>query len=116
MLIGKILHSPIAHGTIKHIDVSKARALPGVHAVLTYLDVQRVVFSTAGQSHPIPSPLDFVSLDRKMRYVGDRVATVAAETAEITQLTLSLIEVEFDELPTVLDPQRQHEAGRADHP
>ena len=62
MLIGKILHSPIAHGTIKHIDVSKARALPGVHAVLTYLDVPRVVFSTAGQSHPIPSPLDFVSL------------------------------------------------------
>ena len=105
MLIGKILHSPIAHGTIKHIDVSKARALPGVHAVLTYQDVPRVIFSTAGQSHPIPSPLDFVSLDRKMRFVGDRVAAVAAETEEIAQRALGLIEVEFEELPAVLDPR-----------
>ena len=111
MLIGKILHSPIAHGTIKHIDVSKARALPGVHAVLTYLDVPRVVFSTAGQSHPIPSPLDFVSLDRKMRYVGDRVAAVAAETEEIAQRALSLIEVEFEELPAVLDPRDSMKPG-----
>ncbi len=103
MLIGKILHSPIAHGYIKHIDVSKARALPGVHAVLTYRDVPRVMFSTAGQSHPIPSPLDFVSLDRKMRYVGDRVAAVAAESEEIAQRALSLIEVEFEELPAVID-------------
>jgi putative selenate reductase molybdopterin-binding subunit len=111
MLIGKILHSPIAHGYIKHIDVSKARALPGVHAVLTYLDVPRVVFSTAGQSHPIPSPLDFVSLDRKMRYVGDRVAAVAAETEEIAQRALSLIEVEFDEVPAVLDPRDSMKPG-----
>ena len=103
MLVGKILHSPIAHGWIKRIDVSKARALPGVHAVLTYEDVPRVMFSTAGQSHPIPSPLDFVSLDRKMRFVGDRVAAVAAETEEIAQRALGLIEVEFDELPAVLD-------------
>jgi putative selenate reductase molybdopterin-binding subunit len=111
MLIGKILHSPIAHGYIKHIDVSKARALPGVHAVLTYLDVPRVVFSTAGQSHPIPSPLDFVSLDRKMRYVGDRVAAVAAETEEIAQRALSLIEVEFEELPAVHDPRDSMKPG-----
>ncbi len=115
MLVGKILHSPIAHGTIKRIDVSKARALPGVHAVLTYRDVPRVMFSTAGQSHPIPSPLDFVSLDRKMRYVGDRVAAVAAESEEIAQRALSLIEVEFEELPAVID-SREHGAGRADHP
>jgi len=105
MLIGKILHSPIAHGYIKHIDISKARALPGVHAVLTYQDVPRVIFSTAGQSHPIPSPLDFVSLDRKMHFVGDRVAAVAAETEEIAQRALGLIEVEFEELPAVLDPR-----------
>ncbi len=111
MLIGKILHSPIAHGTIKHIDVSKARALPGVHAVLTYQDVPRVIFSTAGQSHPLPSPLDFVSLDRKMRFVGDRVAAVAAETEEIAQRALSLIEVEFEELPAVLDPRDSMKPG-----
>ncbi len=111
MLIGKILHSPIAHGYIKRIDVSKARALPGVHAVLTYQDVPRVVFSTAGQSHPIPGPLDFVSLDRKMRFVGDRVAAVAAETEEIAERALSLIEVEFEELPAVLDPRESMKPG-----
>ncbi len=111
MLVGKILHSPIAHGVIKRIDVSKARALPGVHAVLTYRDVPRVMFSTAGQSHPIPSPLDFVSLDRKMRFVGDRVAAVAAESEEIAQRALSLIEVEYEELPAVLDSRESMNPG-----
>lgn len=111
MLIGKILHSPIAHGTIKHIDVSKARSLPGVHAVLTYRDLPRVMWSTAGQSHPIPSPLDFVSLDRKMRFVGDRVAAVAAESEEIAQRALSLIEVEYEELPAVLDSRESMNPG-----
>jgi putative selenate reductase molybdopterin-binding subunit len=111
MLVGKILHSPIAHGWIKRIDVRSARALPGVHAVLTYQDVPRVMFSTAGQSHPIPSPLDFVSLDRKMRFVGDRVAAVAAETEEIAQRALELIEVEFEELPAVLDSRAAMQPG-----
>ncbi len=105
MLVGKILHSPIAHGYIKRIDVSKARALPGVHAVLTYQDIPRVIYSTAGQSDPIPGPLDFVSLDRKVRYVGDRVAAVAAETEEIARRALELIEVEYEELPAIFDPR-----------
>ncbi|MBM4456543.1 MAG: 2Fe-2S iron-sulfur cluster binding domain-containing protein [Chloroflexi bacterium] len=105
LLIGKLLHSPIAHGYIKRIDVKRARALPGVHAVLTYADIPRVVHSTAGQSDPIPGPLDFVSLDRKVRFVGDRVAAVAAETEEIAQRALDLIEVEYEELPAVLDPR-----------
>jgi len=111
MLVGKILHSPIAHGWIKRIDVSRARALPGVHAVLTYEDVPRVVFSSGGQSDPIPGPLDFVSLDRKMRYVGDRVAAVAAETEETAQRALALIEVEYDELPAILDPRESMAPG-----
>ncbi len=111
MLVGKLLHSPIAHGYIKHIDVSEARALPGVHAVLTYQDVPRVVHSTAGQSDPIPGPLDFVSLDRKMRFVGDRVAAVAAETEEIAQRALALIEVEYEELPFILDPRDAMQPG-----
>jgi len=105
MLIGKLLHSPIAHGYIRRIDVSKARALPGVHAVLTYQDVPRVIHSTAGQSDPIPGPLDFFSLDYKMHFVGDRVAAVAAETEEIAQRALDLIEVEYEELPAILDPR-----------
>ncbi len=54
MLYAKVLHSPVAHARIKNIDVSKARALDGVHAVLTHKDIPRVVYSTAGQSDPIP--------------------------------------------------------------
>ncbi len=111
MLVGKILHSPIAHGWIRRIDAGKARALPGVHAVLTYRDVPRVVFATAGQSDPIPGPLDCVSLDRKVRYAGDRVAAVAAETEEIAQRALALIEVEYEELPAILDPRESMAAG-----
>ena len=111
MLVGKLLHSPIAHGYIKRIDVSKARALPGVHAVLTYQDIPRVVHSTAGQSDPIPGPLDFFSLDRKMRFVGDRAAAVAAETEEIALRALALIEVEYEELPAILDPRESMAPG-----
>ncbi len=103
MLHAKILHSPLAHANIKDIDVSEARQLPGVHAVLTYKDLPRVVFSTAGQSDPIPGPLDTFSLDRKVRFVGDRVALVAAESVEIAEHALRLIKVEYDRLPPILD-------------
>jgi putative selenate reductase molybdopterin-binding subunit len=105
MLVGKILWSPLAHARIKRINADRARALPGVHAVLTHEDLPRVIHSTAGQSHPIPGPLDFVSLDNKVRFVGDRVAAVAAETEEIALRALDLIEVEYEELPAILDPR-----------
>ena len=103
MLVAKVLHSPLAHALIKTIDTSEARALPGVAAVLTWQDIPRVVWSTAGQSDPIPGPLDTFSLDKKVRFVGDRVAFVAAETAEIAEKALSLIKVEYEELPAILD-------------
>ena len=103
MLYAKVLFSPVAHARIKHIDASQARALPGVHAVLTYKDIPRVVYSTAGQSDPIPGPLDMFSLDEKVRYVGDRVAFVAAESEEIAERALELIEVEYEELPAIID-------------
>jgi putative selenate reductase molybdopterin-binding subunit len=105
MLIAKVLKSPLAHARIKHIDASKARELEGVAAVLTYRDIPRVVYSTAGQSDPIPGPLDMFSLDSKVRYVGDRVAFVAAETEEIAEQALKLIEVEYEELPVIIDPR-----------
>jgi putative selenate reductase molybdopterin-binding subunit len=105
MLVGKMLWSPVAHARIKHIDASRARALPGVHAVLTHKDLPRVVHSTAGQSHPIPGPLDFVSLDNKVRFVGDRVAAVAAETEESALRALALIDVEYEKLPAIHDPR-----------
>ena len=83
MLIAKVLLSTQAHARIRSIDASQALALPGVAAVLTWHDLPRVVHSTAGQSDPIPGPLDTFSLDNKVRFVGDRVAFVAAETEEI---------------------------------
>ncbi len=109
MLVGKLLLSPVAHAWIKRIDVSKARALPGVHAVLTYQDVPRVVFTTAGQSHPEPGPHDQFSLDKKVRFVGDRVAAVAAKTEAIALQALEMIEVEYDELLAIFDPRKAME-------
>lgn len=106
LLIAKVLHSPHAHALIKSIDASRARALPGVAAVLTWQDIPRVVYSTAGQSDPIPGPLDSFSLDYKVRFVGDRVAMVAAETEEIAEHALTLIDVQYKELPALLDPSR----------
>lgn len=113
LLYARVLHSPYAHARIKRIDASRARALPGVAAVLTWQDIPRVVYSTAGQSDPIPGPLDTFSLDNKVRFVGDRVAFVAAETPQIAEQALKLIEVEYEPLPTVLDPA---EAMAADAP
>ena len=103
MLHARVLRSPHAHALIKSIDATKARELKGVAAVLTWQDIPRVVYSTAGQSDPIPGPLDTFSLDHKVRFVGDRVAMVAAETPEIAEQALSLIEVEYEILPAILD-------------
>ncbi|MBI3166585.1 MAG: molybdopterin-dependent oxidoreductase [Chloroflexi bacterium] len=103
MLHAKVLRSPHAHARIKRIDATKALALQGVVSVLTWQDIPRVVYSTAGQSDPIPGPLDAFSLDHKVRFVGDRVAFVAAETAEIAEKALSLIEVDYEILPAIID-------------
>ncbi|MBK6793981.1 MAG: molybdopterin-dependent oxidoreductase [Anaerolineales bacterium] len=103
MLHAKVLHSPHAHALIKNIDASKALALKGVVSVLTWKDLPRVVYSTAGQSDPIPGPLDAFSLDHKVRFVGDRVAFVAAETPEIAEQALALIDVEYEILPAIID-------------
>jgi len=111
MLVGKLLLSPHAHALIKHIDVSKARAVPGVHAVLTHQDIPRVAYTTAGQSDPEPGPHDNYSLDNRVRFVGDRVAAVAAESEDIAQQALDLIEVEFEMLPAVFDPRESMQPG-----
>ncbi len=111
MLHAKVLHSPHAHARITRIDASKARALQGVAAVLTWQDIPRVAYSTAGQSDPIPGPLDAFSLDNKVRFVGDRVAFVAAETPEIAEQALKLIEVEYEILPALFDARHSMDAG-----
>ncbi|HTS66719.1 MAG TPA: molybdopterin cofactor-binding domain-containing protein [Candidatus Acidoferrales bacterium] len=111
MLYGKILPSPYAHARIRRIDTTKARALQGVHAVLTYRDVPRVPHTTAGQAWPEPSPYDTYLLDSKVRFVGDRVAAVAAETRAIAERAIKLIEVDYEVLPAVLDIEQAMAPG-----
>ncbi len=111
LLYAKVLHSPYAHARITRIDASRARELPGVAAVLTWQDIPRVVYSTAGQSDPIPGPLDTFSLDWKVRFVGDRVAMIAAESAEIADQAMQLIDVEYERLPELLDPANAMKPG-----
>ncbi|MGP8246214.1 MAG: xanthine dehydrogenase family protein molybdopterin-binding subunit [Bryobacteraceae bacterium] len=113
LLHGKILPSPHAHARIRRIDTRKAKALPGVHAVLTYQDVPRVPHTTAGQAWPEPSPYDTYLLDSKVRFAGDRVAAVAAETRAIAERALRLIEVEYEILPAVLDMEQAMAPGAA---
>ena len=103
MLYAKMLYSPHAHARIVSIDDSKARALPGVHAVLHHENVERVRYASGGQSYPNPPPYDQVSFDNKVRHVGDRVAVVAAESIECAELAVSLIEVSYEVLPAVFD-------------
>ncbi|GAC1356709.1 MAG: molybdopterin-dependent oxidoreductase [Ktedonobacteraceae bacterium] len=104
MLYGKVLTSPHAHAVIRSINTVQARAIPGVHAVLTYEDVQRIPYASAS------GPQDRYSLDYIVRYVGDRVAAVAAETPELAQQALERIAVEYDILPALLDPRQTLEA------
>jgi len=111
ILHAKVLFSPYAHARIRNIDTSEAVKLPGVAIVLTYKDIPRVIYSTAGQSDPIPGPLDAFSLDNKVRFVGDRVAFIAAETPEIASEALKLINVDYEILEPVLDSSKSQAAS-----
>ena len=103
MLYAKMLYSPHAHARIVSIDDSAARALSGVRAVLHHENVARVRYASGGQSYPNPLPYDQVSFDNKVRHVGDRVAVVAAESIEIAEQAVNLIDVEYEVLPAVFD-------------
>ena len=98
MLHGKILRSPHAHARIKSIDVSRARALPGVAAVVTGADLAPYdpFYGSVVQDQPI------LAID-KVRYIGDMVAAVAAEDDATAFAALALIDVEYDVLPSVMN-------------
>ena len=104
LLYAKVLRSPHAHARIVAIDDSRARALPGVHAVLHFGNTPRVKYASGGQTWPNPHPWDQVSFDDKVRHVGDRVAAVAAETVELAEEACRLIDVTYEVLPAVFDP------------
>lgn len=111
MLYAKLLTSPHPHANIVDIDDSAARALPGVRAVLHYKNVPRVKYASGGQSYPNPPPYDQVCFDSKARYVGDRVAAVAADTLEIAEEALKLIDVSYELLPAVFDEREAMSPG-----
>lgn len=96
MLICKILRSPHPHAKIVSIDTSKAEALPGVHAVITAADCPANKFGLT-----IPD-VNILAVD-KVRYVGDEVAAVAAETRDIAEQAVKLIDVQYELLPVVED-------------
>ena len=100
-LIVKMLWSPHAHARIVSMDVSKAEQMPGVKAVLWHGNVPRIPHTSAGQGFPEPSPYDTFMFDTKVRYVGDRVAAVAAETEEQALAALARIKVEYEKLTPV---------------
>ena len=99
MLVARLLRSPWAHARLKAIDVSKARALPGVHAVLT------------GEKYPTPFGVLPMTHDEtaiavgKSRYIGDIIAAVAASDELTAERALALIHVDFEPLPEYTDPR-----------
>lgn len=104
MLYGLVLRSEHPHARIVSIHTDQAKQLTGVHAVLTYLDVPGL--NAFGIAHPDQPVL----CEDRARYVGDAIATVAAETLDLAQRALDLIEVEYDVLPVVDDPEQALEA------
>ncbi|OPY62506.1 MAG: 4-hydroxybenzoyl-CoA reductase subunit alpha [Syntrophorhabdaceae bacterium PtaU1.Bin034] len=102
LLYGRPLRSPHAHALIKSIDKTKALTLPGVKAVLTWKDVPDWRGGT-----PRSTPI----LGRKVRYVGDVVALVAATSPAVAEKALGLINVEYEALPAVMDPEEALKPG-----
>src|SRR5262249_49851919 len=95
MLHGKLLRSPHAHARIRSIDAAAARALPGVHAVITGQDLPEYYGI-------IPWTQDEQALcEEKARYVGDAVAAVAADSELIAEEALKLIRVDYEVLPAI---------------
>jgi 4-hydroxybenzoyl-CoA reductase alpha subunit len=101
MLCGKILRSPLPHALIKHIDVSRAAALPGVKLVITGEDTPKVKY---GNWRLFPETQDEYPLAvDKVRFIGDEIAAVAAIDSDTAEEATELIRVEYEELPGVFD-------------
>ena len=106
ILWGKVLRSPISYGRIKNIDISKAREVPGVKAIITGQDVTGLRIGRCIYDTPVLA-------DGIVRFIGEKVAAVAADTEESAEQALDLIEVEYEEMKPLLDPV---EAAKPDAP
>jgi len=104
MLWAKALRSPIAYGRIKKIDTSEALALPGVHAVVTGADVRGRLIGRKIYDMPVLP-------DEVVRFIGEKVAVVAAENEEIAAAATESIDVDYEELTPLLDPLEAIQPG-----
>ncbi len=106
MLVGKILTSPYAHARILNIDTSEAEKLPGVKAIITHKDVPTLKYGIS------PARWDeSIFCSDKVRFVGDKVAAVAALDEETVYKALKLIKVAYEVLPAVFDPEEAIKEG-----
>jgi carbon-monoxide dehydrogenase large subunit len=105
-LYAVVLRSAVAHGTVRRIDVSAARAMAGVHAVLTADDIGKPMPRVPGRLFPLPEHEPFyqpVIAQTKVRYVGEPLALVVADSPALGEDALDLIEVDIEPLPAVSD-------------
>ena len=100
----KLLRSPHPHARIRSIDTQAAQTLPGVVTILTHHDSPPHRFSTARHENPGDDPDDTLVLDPILRFVGQRVAAVVADTEAIAEAACRLIVVDYELLPAVFDP------------
>lgn len=113
MLHGKMLRSPYPHARILRIDTTRAEQLAGVKAIITPKDVPQIPYNPMFFM-PMTSPgltRDMLMLSDTVRYAGQPIAAVAATTAAIAEHALELIEVEYEELPAVFNPEAAMREG-----
>ena len=99
-----LVRSPHAHAEVISVDATAALAVPGVLAVFSYPDAPTVAYSSARHEQITDDPLDTLLFDRVVRFAGQRVAAVVAETTGAAQLGAARVAVEYRVLPAVLDP------------
>ena len=102
-LVVKILRSPHANAMVQEIKTDAAKKVPGVVDIYTWEDVPKTRFAIAGQTYPEPSPYDRLIIDRHVRFAGDVVAIIAAETEKAAIKAMRLIKVTYQVLDAVLD-------------
>ncbi|HMH93003.1 MAG TPA: xanthine dehydrogenase family protein molybdopterin-binding subunit [Streptosporangiaceae bacterium] len=107
----KLVRSPHPHAEIVSIDAAAALAVPGVLAVYSYLDAPDVRYSSARHEKITDDPFDTVLFDRVVRFAGQRVAAVVAETVGAAQAGADLVAVQYRLRPAVLDPEEAMAAG-----